>query len=136
MTKDEREAFLAGLHVGVLAIEEPKRGPLALPIWYLVDDEGDVLIRISTGTLKERLLLAAGRATMTVQDEAPPYKYLSVEGPVTMTPATDDAFVMATRYLGAELGRWYADENDGGEATVVVRLRPEHWRTYDFGKVL
>ena len=135
MTKDEREAFLAGLHVGVLAVDEPGRGPLALPIWYLVA-EGDVLIRISTGTLKARLLTAAGRATMSVQDEAPPYKYLSVEGPVTLEPATDDAFEMASRYLGPELGRWYADENDNTEETVIVRLRPEHWRTYDFSKVL
>ena len=134
MTKDEREAFLAGLHVGVLAVDEPGRGPLALPIWYLVDD-GDVLIRISTGTLKARLLTVAGRATMAVQDEAPPYKYLSVEGPVTLEPATEDALEMATRYLGPELGRWYADEN-ASEDTVIVRLRPEHWRTYDFAKVL
>ena len=134
MTNDEREAFLADVHVGVLAVDEPSRGPLALPIWYLVED-GDVLIRISDGTLKHRLLVAAGRASMTVQDEAPPYKYLSVEGPVTLEPATDDAFTMASRYLGEELGRWYADEN-ASEDTVIVRLRPEHWRTYDFAKVL
>ena len=34
MTVDEREAFLADVHVGVLSVDEPGRGPLALPIWY------------------------------------------------------------------------------------------------------
>ena len=34
MTRAEREAFLAGVHVGVLSIPEPGRGPLAAPIWY------------------------------------------------------------------------------------------------------
>lgn len=38
MTPDEREAFLGGVHVGVLAIEEAGRGPLAVPIWYLYRD--------------------------------------------------------------------------------------------------
>ena len=39
MTKEERAAFLADVHVGVLAVDEPGRGPLSLPIWYLVDGE-------------------------------------------------------------------------------------------------
>ena len=41
MTKAEREAFLADVHVAVLAVDEPGRGPLSLPIWYLVDGDGD-----------------------------------------------------------------------------------------------
>jgi len=32
MTPDEREAFLAGVHVGVLAVEEAGRGPLTVPV--------------------------------------------------------------------------------------------------------
>jgi PPOX class probable F420-dependent enzyme len=135
MTRAEREAFLAEVHVGVLAVEEPGRGPLALPIWYLVDD-GDVLLSMDGGSLKARLLEAAGRATLTVQTEAPPYRYASVEGPVTLGPATHDSLELASRYLGPELGQWYVDQNPSTEATTTVRLTPEHWRTYDFSKVL
>jgi PPOX class probable F420-dependent enzyme len=135
MTRAEREAFLAEVHVGVLAVEEPGRGPLALPIWYLVDD-GDVLLSMDRGSLKARLLEAAGRATLTVQTEAPPYRYASVEGPVTLGPASHDSLELASRYLGPELGQWYVDQNPSTEATTTVRLTPEHWRTYDFSKVL
>lgn len=85
MTTEEREIFLADVHVGMLAIDEPGRGPLNLPIWYLYR-KGIVLISLGGDTLKARLLQAAGRATMTVQTETAPYRYVSVEGPVALTP--------------------------------------------------
>ena len=132
MTKDEREAFLAEVHVGVLAVDEPGRGPLSLPIWYLVDD-GEVVISMGAESLKARLLTAAGRATMTIQTETPPYKYASVEGPVTIGPSAHDRLTVASRYLGDELGQWYVD-NTPSEGQVEVRLRPERWRTHDFAK--
>lgn len=135
MTKAEREAFLADVHVGVLAIDQPGRGPLALPIWYLVED-GDVLIGMGGTSRKAELLRAVGRATLTVQTEEPPYKYVSVEGPVTIEAHARDDFEMASRYLGPELGRWYADNNASTPESVVVRLTPEHWLTQDFGKVM
>jgi hypothetical protein len=134
MTKAEREAFLADVHIGVLSVDEPGRGPMSLPIWYLVDD-GDVVIVIDRGSLKGRLLDAAGRATMTVQTESAPYQYVTVEGPVTIQTELPDAVELAGRYLGPELGQWYARANPTTAGTVAVRLRPEHWRTFDFGKL-
>lgn len=135
MTRAEREAFLADVHVGVLAVDQPGRGPLALPIWYLVED-GDVIVGMHGESKKAELLRAAGRATLTVQTEDPPYKYASVEGPVAVEERQRDDFEMASRYLGAELGRWYADNNASTERSVVVRLTPEHWLTKDFGKLM
>ena len=135
MTTTEREAFLTDVHVGVLAVDEPGRGPLAMPIWYQYVD-GVVHITIDGESLKARLLRAAGRATMTVQTETPPYQYVSVEGPVELVPATGDNLTMASRYLGPELGQWYADNNPIGPDSVDVQLRPEHWRTFDFGKAM
>jgi nitroimidazol reductase NimA-like FMN-containing flavoprotein (pyridoxamine 5'-phosphate oxidase superfamily) len=134
MTPEEREAFLADIHVGVLAIEEPGRGPLALPIWYLYRD-GEVRIGMDASSVKARLLTAAGRATLTVQSEVPPYQYVSVEGPVVVDASSRDELEMATRYLGPELGRWYADNSPSGEGAVLVRLVPERWRTKDYGKL-
>jgi nitroimidazol reductase NimA-like FMN-containing flavoprotein (pyridoxamine 5'-phosphate oxidase superfamily) len=134
LTREEREAFLADVHVGVLAIDEPGRGPLALPVWYQYAD-GDVLVHIDDGTRKAQLVRKAGRATLTVQDETPPYKYVSVEGPATLEPRNGNEIAMASRYLGAELGEWYAKENPPSAASVTLRLHPEHWRTYDFGKL-
>jgi nitroimidazol reductase NimA-like FMN-containing flavoprotein (pyridoxamine 5'-phosphate oxidase superfamily) len=135
MTKEERAAFLADVHVGILAVNEADRGPMALPIWYRYVD-GVVEIGMNGDSLKAQLLRAAGRATLTVQTETAPYQYVSVEGPVTVDAVPRDDLEMASRYLGPELGAWYAEHNPSTAASVTVTLRPEHWRTHDFGKVI
>ncbi len=135
MTREEREAFIAEVHVGVLAVERPGRGPLALPIWYRFAN-GVVEIGMSGGSLKAKLLREAGRATMTVQTETPPYKYVCVEGPVTILAEQRDDFEMASRYLGPEMGRWYADNNPSTSESVVAQLVPESWSTMDFAKLM
>ena len=133
MTEAEREAFLADVHVGILAIARRDKGPLALPIWYQYED-GDVVIHMDGSSVKAKLLRAAGRATMTVQTETAPYKYVSVEGPVVVQAEQRDELAMAVRYLGPEFGRWYADNNPGTDESVVARLTPVRWITCDFAK--
>jgi nitroimidazol reductase NimA-like FMN-containing flavoprotein (pyridoxamine 5'-phosphate oxidase superfamily) len=131
MPDEERAAFLAEVHVAVLAVNEPGRGPLALPIWYHYVD-GELEFGLDSTSRKAELLRAAGRATIIVQDEAPPYRYVSVEGPVAFTSAQRDVLAIATRYLGPEFGAWYAEQNPVTEDSAVVRLTPEHWRTQNF----
>ena len=136
MGTEQREAFLADLHVAVLAIERDGKGPLAVPIWYAYAD-GDVLISMAAGSAKTTLLRRAGRATMTVQDERPPYRYVSVEGPVSIEAYDDvDAYdieTVAKRYLGDEFGAQYAAANPPGDSTVIARITPERWLTVDYG---
>lgn len=135
MTEAEREEFLADVHVGILAIARTDKGPLALPIWYQYED-GDVIIGMDGDSVKATLLRKAGRATLTAQTETPPYQYVMVEGPVRVLSEQRDDLSMASRYLGPELGRWYADSNPSTSRSVVVRLTPEHWITCDFAKGL
>jgi len=80
MSASEREAFLAEVHIGILSVEEPGRGPLALPIWYEYRD-GVVEFGTDRDSHKARLLLAAGRATLAVQDETPPVPICQCRGP-------------------------------------------------------
>jgi len=134
MTVEERESFLAAARVGVLSVDEPGRGPHALPVWYLYED-GDLLIGIEGSSRKATLLRAAGRASLTVQTETAPYQYVSVEGTVVLEPAMHDELVLATRYLGAEVGAWYVEHNPRPVNALTVRLCPEHWRTFDFAKL-
>src|SRR5262245_7648046 len=102
MTKQEREAFLADVHIGTISISEEGRGPLTVPIWYAYDSEGELTGRESR---KGRLLARAGRFRLCVQTETPPYKYVSVEGAITSSEAADierDLRPLARRYLGKE----------------------------------
>ena len=42
MTKEEREAFLADVHVAVVSVVEDGHGPLVVPIWYSYEPGGEV----------------------------------------------------------------------------------------------
>jgi len=140
MTREEREAFLAEVHVGVIGIERPGRAPLALPIWYTYEPGADLWIMIEIGSLKERLLKRAERFTLCVQNETPPYKFVSVEGPIVSMRPSDkerDERNMATRYLGPELGDHYIAATKADPTNrpgVIVTMRPEKWITSDFAK--
>ena len=89
MTKQEREAFLADVHVGIISISDDGQGPLTVPIWYAYETEGEVRIMTGRESHKGRLLAQAGRFSLCAQTENPPYKYVSVEGPIISTEAAD-----------------------------------------------
>lgn len=135
MTSDEREQYLADLHVGVIAVERPGRAPLAVPIWYGYEPGGDVLLWTQADSVKHRLIRDAGRFTITVQDERPPYRYVTAEGDVTVIkPAEDaEARAIAVRYLGEQEGGQFADQNLNA-SSVVIRMRPERWLSTDYSK--
>ena len=133
MSNDEREQFLADLHVGVIAVERPDRAPLAVPIWYRYEPGGELSIFTSEGTLKDKLIRAAGRFAFTAQDEAPPYKYVTVEGEVTHVGPADEAESrkLAIRYLGEEAGNQFTDQTHG-PSSIVIRMKPQKWLSVDY----
>jgi len=142
MTKDEREKFLADLHVGVLSIPAPGRGPLTVPVWYAYEPGGELRFVTDRVSRKGSLLLEGVRVALCAQTEQAPYKYVSVEGPVSAIGPADverDTRPLAHRYLGRELGDRYiastaADRATGG--SIVVRVRPERWLSVDYAKEL
>jgi len=139
MGKEEREAFLRGLHVGVIGVvEEEGRAPLLVPVWYDVTDDGEVFFLTQSTSRKAKAIARAGRFSLCVQDESTPYKYVAVEGSVTgVTPSDNerDLRPMARRYLGEEGGDDYVASVAGGDADdAVIRMRPEHWVSADYGK--
>jgi nitroimidazol reductase NimA-like FMN-containing flavoprotein (pyridoxamine 5'-phosphate oxidase superfamily) len=137
MSVEEREAFLADLHVGVISIRDPDpaRAPVSAPIWYDFAPEVGVWVLTSPTSRKGEALKAAGRYSLVAQNEAMPYRYVSVEGPVVEERVAElerDLRPMARRYFGVELGDAYAESNEGGNVYV---MRPERWLTVDYGKL-
>jgi PPOX class probable F420-dependent enzyme len=132
MSEADREAFLADLHVGVITIAREGAPPLASPVWYLYEPGGDVVFEFGSGSEKIRLLEAAGEASLCVQNETTPYKYVTVEGPTVIGEVDDDVQrSLAYRYLGPEIGDLYLQDIEGS-VSWVVRLTPTRWRTVDY----
>jgi hypothetical protein len=75
-----------------------------------------------------------------MHDDDPPYRYVSVEGPiVSIGPADTDRDTrrLAHRYLGIEGGdRYIARMRAHMESVepILVRVRPERWLTFDPSK--
>jgi PPOX class probable F420-dependent enzyme len=137
MSKADREAFLAETHVGILSVAEPGRGPLAVPVWYDYEPGGDIRIVTGGASRKVPLVRQAGRASLCVQLEAPPYRYVTVEGPITIGRPDPERDVrqVALRYLGAQMGEVYLQATVAEhESAVLLMLRPQRWVSADFAK--
>jgi len=121
MTRTEREQFLAGVHVGVLSVASVDGGgPLAVPVWYSYQPGGTVDVITGDSTRKAAAIRAAGRFSLCAQDEQPPYKYVTVEGPVAVEEASHDERLDLAVPTGGQ---------------VVFRMTPERWLTVDYSKV-
>jgi hypothetical protein len=138
MSAAEREEFLAGVHVGVLSAATGKAGrTLAVPVWYSYQPGGLLTVLTGRRSRKAAAMRAAGRFGLCVQDDSPPYRYVSVEGPVVGEEELDPAerLAMARRYLGAVGGdRYVTDNPDRQRENVAFRMLPEHWLSQDQGK--
>jgi nitroimidazol reductase NimA-like FMN-containing flavoprotein (pyridoxamine 5'-phosphate oxidase superfamily) len=136
MSKSAREAFLAGVHVGIVSIADGERGPVAVPVWYDYTPGGDVVFVTDRRSRKGRLLDDVQRISLVAQTEQPPYKYVWVEGPfrIAKSEIERDLRPLARRYLGETGGDRYIESTGGAgsrDGSIVVRLRPERWLSVD-----
>lgn len=138
MTREEREAFMAGLHVGIVSVDEPGRGPLSVPVWYLYEPGGEIVLVTRPEARKARLLTVGARVSFVVQSEDMPPKYVTIQGHVASAEPADvgrDVKAVVRKYLGTEVGDGYvAATRPNGTNEIVVRVRPDRWYSRDFGR--
>jgi nitroimidazol reductase NimA-like FMN-containing flavoprotein (pyridoxamine 5'-phosphate oxidase superfamily) len=141
MTQQEREAFLAEPHIGVISVASgDKNPPLATPVWYGYEAGGNITFFTgSTGTKpkKVELLEETGVLTLCAQKETFPYKYATVEGTVVKAdrpPKADQIISIVRRYLGGERAREFAEMMLGkpNSELVLFTVRPDRWLTSDY----
>ncbi|MBM7417361.1 MULTISPECIES: pyridoxamine 5'-phosphate oxidase family protein [Nocardiaceae] len=135
MTVPERMAFLHGDHVAVIAVEREDKPPLTVPIWYRVDESGDLEIWTELGSMKERFIRAAGRFSLAVHHDVWPYQYVSVGGPASIRENVSREGVMpiVSRYVTDDEIEAYLDANYTDDA-VLITLRPKVWNSVDYNK--
>jgi nitroimidazol reductase NimA-like FMN-containing flavoprotein (pyridoxamine 5'-phosphate oxidase superfamily) len=137
MTRRERESFLAGLHVAIVAVEEPGRSPLVTPVWYSYEPGGAIRFVTARQSHKADLVARSHRLSLIAQTQELPYKYVAVQGSARVLGTAGEAErrALAHRYLGPEFGDAYMEA--AAEADdVVVELIPDTWRTVDFSKMM
>ena len=130
MSSDEVQAFLRGpVRPGILATVRADGRSHAAPIWFDVDDDGSIVFNTGEDTVKGRNLRRSGRASLCVQDDQPPFSFVTVEGPVALHDDLDLvrtwAASIGARYMGGERADEYGQRN-GVPGELLVRLTPEH----------
>ena len=129
MSRERAVEFLtAAARTGSIATVAENGRPHVVPIWYIV--EGDEVVFTTWHTsVKARNLASTGRAAMTIDDEDPPFSYLMVEGPVTISDDPAESRRVATlaggKYMGEDRAQEFGARN-GVAGELVVRLRIEH----------
>lgn len=141
LTEQEREAFLAEPHIGVLSVAgDDGRPPLTAPTWYAYQPGRN--ITFFTGTQgrtarKSGLIRKAGVVSFMVQQDQFPYKYVTVEGSVVQfdqPPSAEQMLAIARRYLPEEQAQRFvqAELADPGPGLMLITIRPDRWLTADF----
>ena len=129
MSEAEWRAFLAtGARTGKLATTRRDGRPHIAPIWFVLDGE-DLVFNTGADTVKGRTLARTGWASLCVDDERPPFSYVTVSGSVTLATDLDEMLTWATRiaarYMGDERAPQYGRRN-AVPGELLVRLRIEH----------
>ena len=133
LSKEDMVQFLTDLHVAIISVPVNHRGPLTVPIWYFYEPGGEIAFTTFKTSWKAKLIKIGLRISLCVQDENPPYKYVSVEGPVQAIRDADlekEIRPLVYRYLGKEDGDQYIEETypdpkETGE--LLVQMKPERW---------
>jgi PPOX class probable F420-dependent enzyme len=129
MTESEWKDFVTqGTRTGKLATTRKDGRPHVMPIWFLLDGD-ELVFNTGASTVKGRTLARTGQASLCVDDETPPFSFVTVSGPVTISTDPDELLDSATRiaarYIGAERAEEFGRRN-AVEGELVVRLRAEH----------
>ncbi|GAA4564543.1 PPOX class F420-dependent oxidoreductase [Micromonospora coerulea] len=116
-----------GTRTGKLATTRADGSPHVVPVWFVLDGD-DVLFNTGKTSVKGRNLARDGRAVLCVDDEKPPYAFVTLRGRATITEDLPEmrrwAIRIAERYMGPDLAEAYGARN-AVPGELLVRLTVE-----------
>ena len=110
---------------GKLAVVRKDGSPHVSPVW--VDLDGGTLV-FTTGleSIKGRAIVRDGRVSVCLDDERPPFAFVTVSGRAELVDDPEQVRYWAgrigARYMGADRADEFAERN-GVPGEVVVRIR-------------
>jgi PPOX class probable F420-dependent enzyme len=128
MTPEQARDFLAaGTRTGKVATTRADGRPHVAPIWFVLDGD-DIVFMTGADTVKGKTLRRQGYAALSVDLEEPPYAFVTVEGPVTLSGDLEEMLP-----LSIAIARRYVDESEAEsfgrrnavDGELLVRLSME-----------
>jgi PPOX class probable F420-dependent enzyme len=129
MNEPEWRAFVTdGTRTAALATVRGDGRPHVAPVWFVLDDDGSVVFTTAADSVKGRTLRHNPRVALCVDDETPPFAFVSIEGTATISTDLDEMLGWATRIGGRYMGAHQAEafgRRNAVEGELLVRVRPE-----------
>ncbi len=127
MNPEEIRSFLLeGTRTGKLAWVAGNGQPHVAPVWFTLDGD-DVVFNTHVDTGKSKAMEREGRACLVVDDQAPPYSFVKVDGTISFEADLDRVRAVATeiggRYMGEDRAIEFGERN-GVPGERIVRLTP------------
>ena len=120
------QAFLQELRFAVLATINQDGTPQLTTMWYLLEDDGTILMNTKVGRLKERNLRRDPRISICIEDD---YNFLTINGTVQLIDDPErskhDIYRLSARYHGEEKARRQMQDQFSKETRVSLLLKPE-----------
>jgi PPOX class probable F420-dependent enzyme len=134
MSTDEWQSFLrAPVRPAMLATTRADGRPHLVPVWYDVDDDGSVMFNTGETSVKGRNMRRDPRVALCVQDDQPPFSFVTITGTAELIDDLDEVRAWAGRiggrYMGADRAEEYGDRN-GVPGELIIRLRPANVVAY------
>jgi PPOX class probable F420-dependent enzyme len=134
MTAAECLDFLSGgTRTGKLATVRPDGRPHVVPVWFAVEGR-DLVFTTWHTSVKARNLVADPRASLVVDDQTPPYRFVMAEGTVEIIDDLEEARRVATILGGRYMGDGRAEEfgvRNGVEGEWVIRFHVDRFTGRD-----
>jgi nitroimidazol reductase NimA-like FMN-containing flavoprotein (pyridoxamine 5'-phosphate oxidase superfamily) len=134
MSAEERETFLAQPRIAICAItRDADRPPHLSPLWYEYEETGLKII-VESGSEKQGLLKVGGHVTLCIQDETPPYAYVTVEGRVAeiREASYEEHLGLAHRYLPQKRAEAYMQTIGTRSKNFRVHIQPLRWLSFRY----
>lgn len=109
MSKEEyREFLLEGTKTGKLATVRDDGRSHVVPIWFVLDGD-DLVFTTHKSTVKAKNMARDPRVSISVDDQVPPYSFVTVEGTATLSQDSEELLHWATRIGGRYMGENQAE---------------------------
>ena len=123
---EKARAFLREKRFAVLATINKDSTPQLTTMWYLLENDGTIMMNTRVGRSKERNMRRDPRISVCFEEG---YRYVTITGRVEMIDdpqvSQRDIFRLSTRYHGEEKAKKQMETQFSKEQRVTLRLKPE-----------
>ena len=128
---EKARAYLHEKRFAVLATINKDGTPQLTTMWYLLENDGTIMMNTRVGRAKERNMRRDPRISICLEDG---YRYLTIKGRVEMIDdpqiSQRDIYRLSARYHGEEKAKKQMETQFSKEQRVTLHLKPESIQEY------